>query len=1389
MISIIDRMRDAKAVRLLFAAVLALALSVPSALLAAPRAAWASGETITVEVDGLAAGSIPALTAPADFTPGQPVSADPSGYGEEQGKSAFQDLTDQKAQQGLEIKWTDKATGKDFDWYSTPVAKSITVKGTWVQKSCHVTLVTNDGGKTPERSVDIPWGKSWGNVENTPAAPTRDGWRFDGWFTPDGKQFDFNGAVKDDTTVTAKWTLADVKTVPTTDASADVPQTITGKCWIGGYWGWHPSHFTVSGFNGNGTDFINGASMEGICADQSAARPTNTSADFKATIQSVDTASGTVTYYVYVTPPGHTNGVDRNAYGLIGYQGIDGYLTVSKNFGGKIEIDKSSANPSISDGNSCYTLEGAEYVVYDESGNAVDLLTTDAEGKATSKLLPAGSYRVQETKAPNGYALDEEAHWVTVGAGQLTTLSVSDRPQNDPVTMLIGKYDGEKKYNDLLSSLPNLPLGSAKLYGAQYSVEYYSGMYDTADSAEKSGDPERSWVLQTDEDGYVVLAHANESFDVHDENGNVVNTLPYKVSGDDFYRSAGGMITLPLGTIVIKEIKAPSGYNLPQPFGMDQTFVRQITVDGNAENVNSFNMPQQAEPVYRGDVSFKKVDENQNALANIPFKITATTGESHVVVTDENGYADTAADWNAHTQNTNGNDWLIDGHEGLSAAIDGIASLFGAQQKPDATAGVWFGQYTENGEQKTTEPDDDRGALPYDTYTLEELPCDANSGRTLVTKTFTVSRDSTFNSKQNVDLGTIIDWNVSIGTTATDKATGTHDVTADPDAAIVDEVQYKGAVKDDDYTLVGTVMVKGTGELLLDAEGNPVTASKDFTAADTMGKESLELPIGDCNLAEGQELVVFEKLYKKDSGNDAIASHEDLTDEGQTVTVHSPKGQTEAKGSDGGKTIPADEKVTIVDTVSYENLVVGKKYRSTGTLWVKETGEALLDAEGNHVTASTEFTPKDTYGTVDVVFEFDASLLGGTELVAFEKVDRDGKTVFTHEDINDESQTVEIGQPEIGTKLLDSLDGDKSVSADTQAKVTDQVDYKNLAKGKEHTLYTMLMDAETGLPLVDDADAVDQAELMQFTTEVMAALSLSEDSAADIPATNEPATDKPATDNTPAVEPETPASAAKAIAGKLVADPSKAVDASALEKAFTDHAELVKHLSYGKSEFTPEKTSGTQSVELSLDASKLSGKKAVCYEVLVKGGKVPATHCDKDSTDQQVDIAKPEIGTELVDASDSDHYILPGTVKLVDTVTFHNLIPGKQYTMRGKLTDKATGEALIAGDSEVTAEVKFTPNEPDGTVDVTFELDASALADGAQCVAFEECWKDNVQVATHADLNDEGQTVTVGVPPDGTAYDKTGVNVSIAIAIAALLAAAGGFLGWRAWRVRREENL
>ena len=156
----------------------------------------------------------------------------------------------------------------------------------------------------------------------------------------------------------------------------------------------------------------------------------------------------------------------------------------------------------------------------------------------------------------------------------------------------------------------------------------------------------------------------------------------------------GKTISLPLGKVVIKETKAPKGYLLS-----DAVYTVNITSEGTSETVRTYNAPDAPEQVKRGDLEFVKVsDGDLNRLANVPFQITSlTTGESHILVTDKNGYASTSAEWNPHTANTNRGETSEDG--------------------------IWFG---------TSAPDDNKGALIYDDYELEELRCEANKGMKLL---------------------------------------------------------------------------------------------------------------------------------------------------------------------------------------------------------------------------------------------------------------------------------------------------------------------------------------------------------------------------------------------------------------------------------------------------------------------------------------------------------------------------------------------------------------------------------------------------------------------------------------------------------------------------------
>ena len=1371
----------------LFAVVLVVGL-LPTWALSNPQQAYAAPAdyTVTATVDGLDDDTLPVLVGGTDFTPGQPVNADPVYYTDANGNTPLADLAAQKAKQGLSLKWIDAETGKDFSWTETPINKSYEVEGTWVQTQCNVTVNANDGGKTAKQEVTVPWGKSYASVKGgAPATPTYTGWQFLGWYTKDGKQYDFNSTVTESVVVEAKWAVADVTVVPTTNPDADVDQTLSGTCWIGATWSWHPAQFALSNFSGK----LAGVSATGYCADRSAAPASNVQATYSATLKSVNVETGEVVYDLYITPPDATNGKDRNQYGLIGYQHISAQVTLIKNFGGWIEVNKSSSNPAISDNNDCYDLEGAEYAVFNQSNQAVAKLTTDKNGYAKSGLLPSGEYTVKELKAPKGYALDEEGHQVRVTSGQTTTSNLVDKPQSDPVGTLLGKYDGEKTYN----GEKNLPLGSASLYGAQYSVEYYDGYYDSVADAEASGNPTRKWVLQTDEDGYVNLRYADQSFEVHDANGNVTATLPYKVSGDDFYRAANGAISLPLGTAVIKEIKAPKGYNLPKPFGMDQSFVRQITVDGNIDVVHSYNAPEQAEPVFRSDLEFTKAaSDDSHSLAGVPFKITSkTTGESHVIVTDENGKASTKASWNKHTQDTNGNDWIMsEDTEGIQGFV---AKLLDAAKVLDPTCGVWFGQYTDGDETKITDPDDERGALPYDEYTLEELPCDANAGYQLIKKDFKVSRDNTFNADNTVNLGTLTDQDVSISTQAYDKADGDQEVVAEPDVTVVDKVSCDNIQKGTEYIINGTLMDKATGKPYVDAAGNEVHGSVTFTAKSQEQDAFVEFTFDGSNLTDSTELVVFETIATTESPDRILDNHEDINDLGQTVTVKPPViGTIATDGIDNDKQVVKDTEMVVTDTVAYYGLTPGKQYTLKGELMDKATGAVLKDAAGNPVTAEKQFIPNATAGTVEIQFTFNGSNLKKDQsLVAFEHVLTKGKEIATHAEITDIPQTVTVIEPSIKTTAKSSQaghEGDKNVVRDTTATVKDTVEYKNLVPGKEYTLIGKMMDKATGNALLkaDGSEVTGKATFTPESSNGTATVEITFD-CADLDghslvafeklyrgettiASHEDIDDVDQTVkvDTPLVETTATSSQAGHDGDKNIVRDTEATLTDTVEykglvtgKEYTFIGTVIDKVT-GKallnadgSEVTASKTIkaadtyGTVELEFTLNCASLDGHELVVFEKIYQDGKEIGSHEDLNDGDQTVTVISPELATTAIDGIDGDKNVVKDPeAEVTDTVEYKGLVTGKEYKITGTIMDKATGNPYIdpSTGKEITGETTFTPDDTYGTVDVKFAFDASQLDENSQLVVFEKISRNGEEIGGHEDIDDEAQAVSIVVP-------------------------------------------
>ena len=205
--------------------------------------------------------------------------------------------------------------------------------------------------------------------------------------------------------------------------------------------------------------------------------------------------------------------------------------------------------------------------------------------------------------------------------------------------------------------------------------------------------------------------------------------------------------------------------------------------------------------------------------------------------------------------------------------------------------------------------------------------------------------------------------------------------------------------------------------------------------------------------------------------------------------------------------------------------------------------------------------------------------------------------------------------------------------------------------------------------------------------------------------------------------------------------------------------------------FVPEAPSGSVEVLFTFDAKLIkTDTNIVVFEILYSDGKELTVHADIEDGNQTVTVYVPTIKT-TASIDGKKEITSAGKVTIEDVVSYTNLIPGTEYTIHGTLMNKATGEVFTVNGETITAEVKFTPENRNGEVKVTFTFDDHDLTASTKLVVFESLYREDVEITTHKDIEDKDQTVTITPPPD---VPQTGDNSKLGVWIGLGGIALGG---------------
>ena len=951
--------------------------------------------------------------------------------------------------------------------------------------------------------------------------------------------------------------------------------------------------------------------------------------------------------------------------------------------------------------------------------------------------FPLGTVRVTEEKAPEGYLSSDfellgeislntndepEFTWVSTAVTNKLkyesdgTPSILDEVKKGDVK--IEKWDAETN--------SKTPQGSADFSGIKFDI--------------------------TNKSGRSVIVNDNEY-----ANNEVVATITTDANGDA--KTTGKM--LPAGTYEIKEVASNSGYMLTD--GTARTF--KIETDGEVVTTNtSGNNLVFKNNIVRADLKFFKVNIDGSKQAFIPFLIErldedGNVVESHIILSDENGYVDTSdtAKRPKTADNVNKLDAFVSGGE-YAGALD------------DASGNVWFGEPSAvaNG----------KGSLVYSAYRVTELRSVNNNAEDMLVQFVVKAEDleTEFVKGKVFNLDNIfVNLIIHLESDLVDGASGTKTVSVKEDAEVMDKVRW-------DHLKVGQLYRLKTVVVYEDEDGNTSEIGENTVDFTPTAVDSTNTSLGitentvtvDTRALNGGTLHAVDYIYAVKGDNEVlIATHnKDLNTESQMLGVPSIR----TRASDG-KTLDrvgtAEPNAEITDTISIKNMPEGSMFRVVERLVDRETEELIAETTAilrisNRVTEvsykadGTIVSPKTAEIKMPTI-TIDASKWAGKTVVVQEIFyDYDTEEEYIrHDSLLDEDQS--IYYIKVGTVALDELTETHTGAVVEDDRVIDTVKIENCIVGEEYTVNGKFVDKESQKVLATAEPVTVTATESTMYVEIVFELDardLGGKSAVayeyvyhndvkvgehEDPDDEDQIIDYPDV-KTNAEDGETNANVGRAREETTIVDKISVTNLTVGEE-YTVKGVLMNQGTKEvyidadgnevRNEVTFVATAKNMTVEMpfTFNGANLKGTSVVVFEDLETNGITIAVHHDINDKDQTVDY--PDGRTVAEDSKTKTHYTNAEEVaEVVDTFYYYNLRAGVPYTLNADLVNKANGKVVA------TQTITFTPDEKDGKILVTFTFDASLLK-GETLVAFETVEYNGVEVIVHKNLEDKEQTIYI----------------------------------------------